>query len=91
MNRVRARATKVRFLETSEGTLSGLEVEAPPNHPLHWQLGMAVAEVGLQIVQREAKLLDEHRFQRVQLACADGSGVPPGARLALQTRLMSFA
>jgi hypothetical protein len=91
MNRVRARAARVRFLEASDGHLTGLEVEAPRNHPLHSQLGTAIAEAGLRIVRAEASLQAEQSFQRVQLACADGSGVTPWERLRLQARLMSFA
>lgn len=85
------RQTKVRFIESEPGKLSILEVEAPPNHPIHHYLAEAVARLGLQIVQREMRSQTGHSVQRIHLAAADGGAVEPQSRLQLQSLLISSA
>jgi hypothetical protein len=82
--------TRVRFLEGPEGTLSGLVVEAPANHPLHQLIGTLIANAGLHIVWRETRLA-ETGFQRFALSAIGGGRVPEGARLKLQQGLVSYA
>ncbi len=85
------RQTKVRFIESEPGKLSILEVEAPPNHPIHNYLAEAVARLGLQIVQREMRFQAGHSVQRIHLAAPDGGAIEPQSRLQLQSLLISSA
>jgi hypothetical protein len=82
--------TKVRFIENA-GTLTVLEIESAPEHPLTTSLPNTLGEIGLCIVARETRVRARRSIQRIQVAELDGTAVTEQRRLHLQAALVTCA